>query len=44
LWAFAVTSVAVLMVALDNLVVTTALRVIRRDPGASLSGLEASAG
>jgi Major Facilitator Superfamily len=40
LWAFAVTSVAVFMVALDNLVVTTALPVIRRDLGASLSGLE----
>jgi MFS family permease len=35
---FAVTSVAVFMVALDNLVVTTALPAIRRDLGAS--GLE----
>jgi EmrB/QacA subfamily drug resistance transporter len=40
LWGFAVTSVAVFMVSLDNLVVTTALPVIRRDLGASLSGLE----
>jgi EmrB/QacA subfamily drug resistance transporter len=40
LWTFAVTSVAVFMVSLDNLVVTTALPVIRRDLGASLSGLE----
>lgn len=35
-----VTSVAVFMVSLDNLVVTTALPVIRADLGASLSGLE----
>src|SRR6266571_1357941 len=39
-WAFAITSVALFMVALDNLVVTTALPVIKRDLGASLSGLE----
>ncbi len=40
LWTFAVTSVALLMVTLDNLVVTTALPVIRADLGASLQGLE----
>jgi EmrB/QacA subfamily drug resistance transporter len=40
LWAFAITSVALFMVSLDNLVVTTALPVIRRDLGASLSSLE----
>jgi MFS family permease len=40
LWAFAVTSIALFMAALDNLVVTTALPVIKRDPGASLSSLE----
>ena len=39
-WTFAITSVALFMVALDNLVVTTALPVIRRDLGASLSELE----
>ncbi|MDP9342102.1 MAG: DHA2 family efflux MFS transporter permease subunit [Actinomycetota bacterium] len=39
-WAFAITSVALFMVSLDNLVVTTALPVIKRDLGASLSGLE----
>ena len=36
IWTFVVTSVAVFMVSLDNLVVTTALPVIRRDLGASL--------
>jgi EmrB/QacA subfamily drug resistance transporter len=40
LWAFAITSVALFMVSLDNLVVTTALPVIKRDLGASLSSLE----
>lgn len=40
IWTFVVTSVAVFMVSLDNLVVTTALPVIKRDLGASLSGLE----
>src|SRR6187431_3480444 len=40
LWTFAITSVALLMVSLDNLVVTTALPVIRTDLGASLEDLE----
>jgi EmrB/QacA subfamily drug resistance transporter len=40
LWTFAVTSLALVMVTLDNLVVTTALPVIRRDLHASLEGLE----
>src|SRR5262245_52371730 len=40
LWTFAVTSVALVMVTLDNLVVTTALPVIRKDLHASLEGLE----
>jgi EmrB/QacA subfamily drug resistance transporter len=40
LWTFVVTSVAVFMVSLDNLVVTTALPVIKADLGASLAGLE----
>ncbi len=35
-----ITSVALFMVALDNLVVTTALPVIKHDLGASLAGLE----
>jgi EmrB/QacA subfamily drug resistance transporter len=39
-WTFAITSVALFMVALDNLVVTTALPVIKTDLGASLSALE----
>jgi EmrB/QacA subfamily drug resistance transporter len=39
-WTFAITSVALFMVALDNLVVTTALPVIKADLGASLSALE----
>src|SRR5437588_7470800 len=39
-WTFAISSVAVFMVTLDNLVVTTALPVIRRDLHAGLSGLE----
>ena len=40
LWTFAITSVALFMVSLDNLVVTTALPVIRSDLGASLEQLE----
>ncbi len=40
IWTFIVTSVAVFMVSLDNLVVTTALPVIKNDLGASLQGLE----
>src|SRR5881397_1655522 len=40
LWTFAITSVALFMVTLDNLVVTTALPVIRKDLHASLSQLE----
>src|SRR6185436_2028610 len=39
-WTFAITSVALFMTTLDNLVVTTALPVIREDLHASLSGLE----
>jgi EmrB/QacA subfamily drug resistance transporter len=39
-WTFVITSVALFMVTLDNLVVTTALPVIRKDLGASLSQLE----
>src|SRR5262245_23608297 len=39
-WTFAITSIALFMVALDNLVVTTALPVIREELGASLSQLE----
>src|SRR5215216_2793985 len=39
-WAFAITSVALFMVTLDNLVVSTALPVIRTDLSASLSQLE----
>jgi MFS family permease len=38
IWTFIITSVAVFMVSLDNLVVTTALPVIKHDLGASLSG------
>jgi EmrB/QacA subfamily drug resistance transporter len=40
LWTFVITSLALFMVTLDNLVVTTALPVIRRDLHAGLSGLE----
>jgi hypothetical protein len=40
LWTFAITSIALFMVTLDNLVVTTALPVIRRDLHASLQELE----
>src|SRR5499433_1696728 len=39
-WTFAITSVALFMVTLDNLVVTTALPVIRKDLHASIEGLE----
>src|SRR5580765_491193 len=39
-WTFAITALALLMVTLDNLVVTTALPVIRMELGASLEGLE----
>src|SRR3954470_23938715 len=39
-WTFAITSTALFMVALDNLVVTTAIPVIRRDLHAGISGLE----
>ncbi len=40
IWTFAITSIALFMVALDNLVVTTALPVIRADLGATLTQLE----
>jgi EmrB/QacA subfamily drug resistance transporter len=40
LWTFLITSLALFMTALDNLVVTTALPVIRRDLGATLPQLE----
>src|SRR3990172_765628 len=40
LWTFVITSIALLMVTVDNLVVTMALPVIRQDLGASLEGLE----
>jgi EmrB/QacA subfamily drug resistance transporter len=40
LWTFAVTSTALFMVVLDNLVVSTALPVIRVDLGASIEELE----
>src|ERR671935_474568 len=40
LWTFVITSIALFMVTLDNLVVTTALPVIRKDLHASLQGLE----
>src|SRR4051795_3480464 len=39
-WTFAITSIALFMVALDNLVVTTALPVIRNELGSSLQELE----
>src|ERR1041384_1480073 len=39
-WTFAITSVGVFMVTLDNLVVTTALPVIRKDLHASIESLE----
>ena len=40
IWTFAITSIALFMVTLDNLVVTTALPVIRKDLHATLEGLE----
>jgi EmrB/QacA subfamily drug resistance transporter len=40
LWTFAITSIALVMVTLDNLVVTTAIPVIHKDLHASLQGLE----
>ncbi|HYX88231.1 MAG TPA: MFS transporter [Gaiellaceae bacterium] len=40
IWTFAITSVALFMTTLDNLVVTTALPVIREDLSAGLSDLE----
>src|SRR5262245_52127782 len=40
LWTLAITSLALFMVSLDNLVVTTAIPVIRVDLGASLEQLE----
>ena len=40
LWTFAITSVAVFMATLDNLVVTTALPVIREDLNATIESLE----
>jgi len=39
-WTFAISSTAIFMVTLDNLVVTTAIPVIRRDLYAGISGLE----
>ena len=39
-WTFAIVSIALFMVTLDNLVVTTALPSIRPDLGASLESLE----
>jgi EmrB/QacA subfamily drug resistance transporter len=39
-WTFAITSIALFMVVLDNLVVSTALPVIRVDLGASIEELE----
>ena len=40
LWTLAITSIALFMVVLDNLVVSTALPVIRVDLGASIEELE----
>ena len=40
IWTLALTSVALFMVSLDNLVVSTALPVIRRDLHATISQLE----
>src|ERR687884_1422774 len=39
-WTFAITSLALFMVTLDNLVVSTAIPVIRKDLHAGLDGLE----
>ena len=40
IWTFVITSIALFMATLDNLVVTTALPVIRTDLGASIEDLE----
>jgi EmrB/QacA subfamily drug resistance transporter len=40
IWTFAISSIALFMVTLDNLVVTTALPVIRKDLGAGITDLE----
>ena len=40
IWTFAITSIALFMVTLDNLVVSTAIPVLRRDLHASLPQLE----
>src|ERR687890_419993 len=40
MWTFAITSAAVFMATLDNLVVTTALPVIRKDLHATVESLE----
>src|SRR6187200_2377837 len=40
IWTFVITSIALFMVVLDNLVVTTALPTIRLDLGASIESLE----
>jgi EmrB/QacA subfamily drug resistance transporter len=40
IWTFAISSIALFMVTLDNLVVTTALPVIRNDLGAGITDLE----
>src|ERR671910_2399801 len=40
LWTFVITSIALFMVVLDNLVVSTALPVIRVDLGATIEELE----
>src|SRR6195256_5757845 len=40
MWAFALTSAAAFMVTLDNLVVTTAIPVIRHDLHAGIGGIE----
>jgi EmrB/QacA subfamily drug resistance transporter len=40
IWTFVITSIALFMTALDNLVVSTSLPVIRKDLGASIEGLE----
>src|SRR2546430_9072447 len=39
-WTFAITSIALFIVTLDNLVVTTAIPVIRKDLHATLQSLE----
>src|SRR3954464_15186164 len=39
-WTLAITAAAIFMVTLDNLVVTTAMPVLRQDLGASLAELE----